>query len=79
LAHHYSHTDNIEKAIEYLGRAGQQAIQRSANADAIVSLTAALDLLQKLPEGSELIQRELLLQLTLGQALIPLNPKFRRV
>jgi predicted ATPase len=67
LAHHYSHTDNIEKAIEYLGRAGQQAIQRSANADAIVSLTAALDLLQKLPEGSELIQRELLLQLTLGQ------------
>jgi class 3 adenylate cyclase/predicted ATPase len=73
LAHHYSHTDNIEKAIEYLGRAGQQAIQRSANADAITSLKAALNLLQKLPDGSELIQRELLLQLTLGQALIPLK------
>ena len=73
LAHHYSHTDNIEKAIEYLGRAGQQAVQRSANADAITSLTAALDLLQKLPDGSELLQRELLLQLALGQALIPLK------
>jgi predicted ATPase len=73
LAHHYSHTDNIEKAIEYLGRAGQQAMQRSANADAITSLTAALDLLQKLSDGAELIRRELLLQLTLGQALIPLK------
>ena len=73
LAHHYSHTDNIEKAIKYLGRAGQQAVQRSANADAITSLTAALDLLQKLPDGSELLQRELLLQLALGQALIPLK------
>ena len=48
-------------------------MQRSANADAITSLTAALDLLQKLPDGSELVQRELLLQLTLGQALIPLK------
>ena len=32
LAHHYSHSDNIDKAIEYLGRAGQQAMQRSAHA-----------------------------------------------
>ena len=34
LAHHYSRSDNIEKAVEYLGRAGQQAAQRSAYADA---------------------------------------------
>jgi predicted ATPase len=25
LARHYSHSDNVTKAIEYLGRAGQQA------------------------------------------------------
>src|SRR5712664_1536426 len=30
LARHYSRTDNVRKAIEYLRRAGEQAIQRSA-------------------------------------------------
>jgi predicted ATPase len=45
LAHHYCHSDNVAKAVEYLGRAGQQALQRSANADAITSLTAAIELL----------------------------------
>ncbi len=50
LAHHYSRSDNVAKAIEYLGRAGQQALQRSAYADAISSLSAALNLLQRLPD-----------------------------
>jgi len=39
LAHHYSRSDNLSKAVEYLGRAGQQAMRRSAHADAIVTLT----------------------------------------
>src|ERR1700722_11844512 len=73
LAHHYSHSDNINKAIEYLGRAGQQALQRSANADAIASLTAALDMLPKLPEGPGRDQRELLLELNLAVALAPVK------
>ena len=30
LAHHYGRSDNVDKAVEYLGRAGQQALQRSA-------------------------------------------------
>ena len=42
LAHHYSRSDNVAKAVEYLGRAGQQALQRSAYADAISSLSAAI-------------------------------------
>src|SRR6202795_3832744 len=42
LAHHYRRSDNVSKAVEYLGRAGQQALQRSAHADAITSLTAAI-------------------------------------
>jgi predicted ATPase len=70
LAHHYSRSDNPAKAVEYLGRAGQQAIKRSAYADAVSSLGAAIDLLQRLPDGPERIQRELFLQLAVGPALI---------
>jgi class 3 adenylate cyclase/tetratricopeptide (TPR) repeat protein len=70
LAHHYRLSDNLNKAIEYLGRAGQQALQRSAHAEAIGSLTAAIDLLQKLPDSPERIRGELPLQLALGQAFI---------
>jgi predicted ATPase len=70
LAHHYSHSDNVEKAIEYLGRAGQQAMQRSSYADAISNLSAAIDILPRLPDGPERIQRELSLQMALGSALI---------
>jgi len=70
LAHHYRRSDNVSKAVEYLGRAGQQAMQRSAHADAIGSLRAAIDLLQRLPENPERIQRELFLQLAVGPALI---------
>jgi predicted ATPase len=70
LAHHYSRSDNVGKAVEYLERAGQQALQRSAYADAINSLDAALNLLEKLPDGLERARREVLLQLSVGPALI---------
>jgi predicted ATPase len=69
LAHHYSHSENIDKAVEYLGRAGQQALQRSAHDDAISGLNAAIDLLQRLPDSPERLQRELPLQLALGSVL----------
>src|SRR6202030_1622653 len=69
LAHHYGRSDNVSKAVEYLGRAGQQAMQRSAHADAISGLNAAIDLLQTLPDSPERIQRELPLQLALGSVL----------
>ena len=70
LAHHYRRSDNIAKAVEYLGQAGQQALQRSGYADAITSLSAGLELLQRLADNSERISRELSLQLALGRALI---------
>ena len=73
LAHHYGHCDNFSKAVDYLGRAGQQAMQRSAYSDAISGLTAAIDLLQKLPDSRDRIQRELLLQLPLGTAFSTVN------
>ena len=70
LAHHYSRSDNNTKAVEYLGRAGQQALQRSAHADATNLLTAAIDSLQKIPDSPARIQQEVLLQLAVGPALI---------
>ena len=70
LAHHYQRSDNVSRAVEYLGRAGQQAMQRSAYTDAVSHLAAAIDLLQKLPDSPEHIQRELLLQLAVGPALM---------
>jgi predicted ATPase len=73
LAHHYRYSDNIDKAVEYLGRVGQQALQRSALADAVSGLNAAIDMLQTLLDRPERIQRELFLQLTLGQAFIVLK------
>ena len=69
LAYHYSRSGNTEKAIEYLHRAGQQAVQRSANAEAVSHLTTALELLTTLPETPARVQQELALQLTLGVPL----------
>ena len=70
LAHHYSRSGNTQKAVEYLGLAGQQAVQRSANAEAITHLTAALELLKTLPDTPERAQQELTLQITLGVPLL---------
>ncbi|MBI3798654.1 MAG: AAA family ATPase [Deltaproteobacteria bacterium] len=70
LAHHYSRSGNPQKAIEYLQKAGQQAAQRSANAEAIAHLTTALQVLKTLPDTSERAQKELTLQVTLGPSVI---------
>jgi predicted ATPase len=69
LAHHYSRSGNIAKAVDYLQRTGQQAVERSAYAEAVSHLTAALDLLTTLPETRERNQQELGVQMTLGMAL----------
>jgi len=69
LAHHYSRSGNIPKAVDYLQRAGHQAVERSAYAEAVNSLTTALDLLTTLPESHERSQQELVVKMTLGMAL----------
>ncbi|HKA53532.1 MAG TPA: hypothetical protein VKJ47_07700, partial [Candidatus Binatia bacterium] len=70
LAHHYRQSRNTEKAVEYLLRAGEQAIQRSANGEAIGQLTAALELLNTLPDTPERRRQELTLHLALGVPLV---------
>ncbi len=69
VAHHCTLAGLVEKAVGYWHQAGQQAIQRSAMAEAVAHLTAALDLLAGLPETAEHQRKELELQVTLGGAL----------
>jgi predicted ATPase/class 3 adenylate cyclase len=69
LAHHYSRSGNTSKAIEYLHLAGQQAVQRSANVEASIHLTTALELLKTLPDTFKRAQQELMLQITQAAAL----------
>jgi predicted ATPase len=69
LAHHYSRSGNTQKAVDYLYLAGQQAVQRSANAEAMSHLTKALELLATLPDTPERSRQELNLQITLGSVL----------
>jgi predicted ATPase len=70
LAHHYQRSANTEKAITYLQLAGQQAVQRSANTEAISQLTEALDLLLTRPETPERAAQELSLRLAVGPPLM---------
>jgi class 3 adenylate cyclase/predicted ATPase len=73
LAQHYTRSGNTPKAMEYLQLAGQQAVQRSANAEAVSHLTTALELLKTLPDTPERTQQELTLQIALGVPLTATN------
>jgi class 3 adenylate cyclase/predicted ATPase len=70
LAHHYSRSGNIDKAVRYLHRAGQQAMQQSSVPEAIRHLNSALKLLQTLPDSAERDRLEFAIRLDLGPALI---------
>ena len=69
LAHHYQLSENTPKAVEYLELAGHQAVQRSANEEAVRYFTTAIERLQALPDTSERRQHELALQVALGVPL----------
>ncbi|WP_432470141.1 adenylate/guanylate cyclase domain-containing protein [Amphritea sp. HPY] len=73
LAHHYSCSGNIPKAVEYLKQAGEQAVYRSANAEAADHLQAALKLLKRLPDTPARTQLELELELILGPVWMALK------
>ena len=50
MGHHLAEAKLTERAVEYLQKAGERAIQRSANVEAISHLRRALQLLQSLPD-----------------------------
>ena len=70
LAHHYTEAGLVSQAIPYWQNAGQRAIDRSANEEAISHLSKGLELLKTLPDIPERTQQELMLQFALGAPLI---------
>ena len=69
LAHHCTEASLTEKAVEYWLAAGQQAWGRSATAEAVALLRRGLALVPALPDAEWPRERELDLQIALGQAL----------
>ncbi len=69
LAHHYTEAGLIKQAIPYWQQAGERAVQRSANVEAIGHFTKALDMLQTLPDTLERNQQELTVQVALAVPL----------
>ena len=69
LAHHYTEAGLVEEALGYWQRAGQRSNARSAYVEAVAHCTAGLEVLRTLPDTPTRAQHELVVQLTLGQAL----------
>jgi predicted ATPase len=70
LAHHYTEAGLIAQAVPSWQRAGQQALQRFANPEAVRHLGKGLELLPTLSETPARAQQELDLLLALGPALM---------
>jgi predicted ATPase len=70
LAQHYTEAGLIAEAVPYWQRAGQRAIERSANVEAIAHLRQGIALLTTLPDTPARVQAELTFQTTLGPALM---------
>jgi predicted ATPase len=70
VAHHYTEAGLSAQAIPYWQRAGQRALERSAHLEAVAHLTKGLEVLAALPDSPERAQQELVMQTTLGPALI---------
>ena len=76
VAYHYTEAGLPEKAVDYWHRAGQRALERSANVEGIRHITQGLAALEELSADTNLrrlastAQQELELQTILGSALI---------
>jgi predicted ATPase len=66
---HFERGGEIRRAVYYWQQAGDNAARRHAYHEALAALRKGLALLGMLPEGPERTQRELTLQLTLGELL----------
>jgi class 3 adenylate cyclase/tetratricopeptide (TPR) repeat protein len=69
LAYHYSRSTNLDKAIDYLGNAGNQAVFMAAHRQAIGQFEDGLNLLKSLPVSPTREAKELKLRFSLAAAL----------
>jgi predicted ATPase len=69
LAHHYTEANLPEQAVVYWRQAGQQALERSANQEAVAHFEHALAVLQQLPETEPTAEQRLNIRLALRMAL----------
>ncbi len=70
LAHHYTAAGQVAPAIAYWRQAGERAVLRSANREAVEHFTNGLRLLDALPADEARTSVELALQLALGPPLM---------
>ena len=68
IAHHFTEAGLAEPAANHWHAAGQQAIERSANPEAIGHLRKEFEVLMTLPESAERDRTEIALQAALGTA-----------
>ena len=73
LAHHLTEAGHVGPAIQHWHRAGRLAIQRSANAEAVVHLTKALTLLEAQSDDPARATLEISVHLSLVTALIAIR------
>jgi predicted ATPase len=69
LAHHFTEAGLHAQATSHWQRAGQHALERSANVEAVAHLTQGLQVLGTLPDTPERAQQELVMQITLGPSV----------
>ena len=70
LAYHYSRSGNTEKAVEYLGLAGEQSIGRSAYEEGIDHLSKAIEFLKTLSDSLDRSRKELEYLVAIGPGLV---------
>jgi tetratricopeptide (TPR) repeat protein len=69
LARHFQEAGVFEKAVDYLGQAGERAMRLLASTEAAQHFSRALSLLAEFPESRARDRQELTIQSNLGQAL----------
>ena len=65
LAHHYTEAGLTAQAVEYWRRAGERAVGRFANVEAIAHLTSGLEIVKGLPDTPARTEQELVLHAAL--------------
>ena len=70
LGRHFSEAGLMPQAIRYLQMAGERAVKRSANKEAVTHLEKAKELLEAMPERAAHTNQELQLLIALGPAMM---------